>query len=168
MELFEMDDTPTVPDRQLRQLIGYFDTLSQRLMVRRSPELVPDLEVSRQEIRAVVILGGKESTIMSDLAGELNVPLSTATHTMDKLVAKGLAERARGSENRRIVRVALTAKGRQLHQCFLDCQFAMGKSMLEALSPGEREIFLELMAKMTQHAPSTDEDREPASLSRGR
>jgi hypothetical protein len=44
----------------------------------------------------------------------------------------------------------------------------MGKSMLEALSPGEREIFLELMAKMTQHAPAGDEDREPTALSRGR
>lgn len=80
-------------ETQLKQLIGHFDTLSQRLMVKRSPGLVPDLEVSQQEIRAVLKLGRKESTIMSDLAGELNLPLSTATHTMDKLVAKGLAER---------------------------------------------------------------------------
>jgi len=29
----------------------------------------------------------------------------------------------------------------------------MGRTMLAALSPGEREIFLELMAKMTQPAP---------------
>lgn len=114
----QLDEASTVLDRQLRQLIGYFDTLSQRLMVKRSPELVPDLEVSQLEIRAVVMLGGKESTIMSDLA------------------AKGLAERARGNGNRRIVRVALTAKGR--------------------------------LAKMTQHSRATDEDREPASLSRGR
>jgi DNA-binding MarR family transcriptional regulator len=150
----EMEETLTVFERQLRQLIGCFDALSQRLMVKRWPELVPDLEVSQKEIRAVVMLGRKESTIMSDLAGELNVPLSTATHTMDNLVAKGLAERARGDENRRIVRVALTTKGRELHQSFVNCQLAMGRSMLEALSPGEREIFLELMAKMTQQAPT--------------
>lgn len=147
-------------ETQLRQLLGYFDTLSQRLMVKRSPGLVPDLEVSQQEIRAVLKLGRKESSIMSDLAGELNLPLSTATHTMDKLVAKGLAERARVNENRRTVRVALTEKGRQLHQCFLDCQLAMGRGMLEALSPGEREIFLELMVKMTQPARDSVEANE--------
>lgn len=145
-------------ERQLRQLIGCFDTLSQRLMVKRSPELFPDLEVSRQEIRAILKLGGKEPTIMSDLAGELNLPLSTATHTMDKLVSKGLAERARVNENRRTVRVALTEKGERLHQCLLDFQLAMGRSMLEALSPGEREIFLELMVKMTQTANDSSED----------
>ncbi len=119
-------------------------------MVKRSPKLVTDVEVSEQEIRAVSILGGKESTTMSDLAGQLNLPLSTATHTVDKLVAKGLVERARVNENRRTVRVALTEKGRHLNGCILDFQLAMGRSMLEALSPGEREIFLELMAKMTQ------------------
>ncbi|HTW63561.1 MAG TPA: MarR family transcriptional regulator [Bryobacteraceae bacterium] len=147
-------------ETQLRQLIGYFDTLSQRLMVKRSPGLVPDVEVSQQEIRAVLKLGRKESTIMSDLAGELNLPLSTATHTMDKLVAKGLAERARVNENRRTVRVALTEKGRKLHQCFLDFQLAMGRSMLESLSPGERELFLELMVKMTQPARGSVEANE--------
>jgi DNA-binding MarR family transcriptional regulator len=148
-------EMPMTLERQLRQLIGYFDTLSQRLMVKRSPELSLDIEVSHQEIRAVVMLGRKESTIMSDLAGGLNLPLSTATHTMDKLVAKGLAERARANENRRTVRVLLTEKGRQLHGSILDFQLAMGRNMLEALSPGEREIFLELMAKMTQPAPDS-------------
>lgn len=123
-------------------------------MVKKPPDLIPDLEISRQEIRAISMLGRNESAIMSDLAGDLNLPLSTATHTVDKLVAKGLAERARVNENRRTVRVALTEKGRQLQQCFLDFQLAMGRSMLEALSPGEREIFLELMEKMTQPAPA--------------
>ena len=51
---------------------------------------------------------------MSDLAGELNLPLST------------------------------------------------GRRMLEALSPGEREIFLELMVKMTQPASDGSEANEPA------
>jgi DNA-binding MarR family transcriptional regulator len=157
-------ETATRIDKQLRQLIGYFDTLSQRLMVKRSPALVVDLEMSQPEIRALLMLGAKESAIMSDLAGVLNLPFSTATHTMDKLVAKGLAERARVNENRRTVRVALTEKGRQFHRSILDCQFAMGRSMLEALSPGEREIFLELMAKMTQPVQARGAAKEQGSL----
>jgi DNA-binding MarR family transcriptional regulator len=59
-------------------------------------------------------------------------------------------ERTRVDEDRRIVQVALTEKGKHLHESFLECRLAMGRTMLEALSPGEREIFLELMAKMTQ------------------
>jgi hypothetical protein len=33
----------------------------------------------------------------------------------------------------------------------------MGRNMLESLSPGEREIFLELMAKMTRPGQATTE-----------
>jgi DNA-binding MarR family transcriptional regulator len=147
-------ETSAALDRQLGQLIGHFDALSRRLMVKRPPELIPDLEISQQETRAIVVLGRKGSAIMSDLAGDLVLPLSTATHTMDKLVAKGLAERGRDDENRRTVRVSLTDKGKAVYQSFVDFQRAMGRSMLEALSPGEREMFLELMAKITLPAPA--------------
>jgi DNA-binding MarR family transcriptional regulator len=143
--------------RQLRQLVGCFYELSERLMVRQPPRAsLPEVELSHAEFRLVAALGHKDSAIMSDLAGMLNVPLSTATHTVDKLVAKGLVERGRADKDRRIVLVELSEKGRRLHQSCLECQLAMGRTMLEALSPGEREIFLELMAKMTQPAPVVD------------
>jgi len=97
----------------------------------------------------LVVLGRKGATIMSELAGVLDVPLSTTTHTIDKLVAKGLVDRTRLDEDRRIVQVGLSERGQELHRSFLDMRLAIGRSMLEALSPGEREIFLELMAKIT-------------------
>ena len=123
-------------------------------MVRQPPRAtMPEIELSQQEFRLVAAIGHKGSAIMSDLAGILNVPLSTATHTVDKLVAKELVERGRADRDRRIVLVELSEKGRRLHQSCLECQLAMGRTMLEALSPGEREIFLELMAKMTQPVP---------------
>jgi DNA-binding MarR family transcriptional regulator len=141
-------------ERQLKRLVGCFYELSERLMVRQPPRAtMPEIELSQQEFRLVAAIGHKGSAIMSDLAGILNVPLSTATHTVDKLVAKELVERGRADRDRRIVLVELSEKGRRLHQSCLECQLAMGRTMLEALSPGEREIFLELMAKMTQPVP---------------
>jgi DNA-binding MarR family transcriptional regulator len=141
---------PIPLERQLRQLITYFDLLSHRLMLERPPGTGPELELSRHETRVIMVLGTKGSTIMSDVARVLHLALSTATNTMDKLVGKELVERTRVDEDRRIVQVGLSEKGRRVYQSFLDCQLAMGRNMLEALSPGEREIFLELMAKMTQ------------------
>ena len=143
--------------RQLRQLVGCFYELSERLVVRQPPRSTqPEVELSQAEFRLIAVLGHKGNAIMSDLAAMLNVPMSTATHTVDKLVSKGLVERGRADRDRRIVLVALSEKGRQLHQSCLECQLAMGRTMLEALSPGEREIFLELMVKMTQPAPVVD------------
>jgi DNA-binding MarR family transcriptional regulator len=146
----ETEPAARVSERQLLQLIAHFDALAQRLMVRRPPVPAPDIECSSQEMRALAVLGHKGSVIMSDLASILDVPLSTATHTVDRLVSKDLVVRERPAENRRIVQVELSKKGLEMHRSFMDCRLAMGRTMLEALSSGEREIFLELMAKMTR------------------
>jgi len=136
-------------EAQLNELIAHFDILYRRLMVARPASAASEPEVSRQEIRVMTVLGKKGTTIMSDLARGLNLALSTATNTVDKLVSKDLVERTRVDEDRRIVQVALNEKGKRFYEALLECQLAMGRTMLEALSPGEREIFLELMAKMT-------------------
>ena len=151
-------------ERQLRQLIAHFDLLAHRLMLERPSPSGSEVEVSRQEGRAVIVLGRKGPTIMSDLARFLNLALSTATNTIDKLVAKELVERGRVDEDRRIVQVGLSEKGQRLYESFVECQLAMGRNMLEALSPGEREIFLELMAKMTERrAASKEQELEHAA-----
>jgi len=144
-------------EAQLNELIAHFDVLYRRLMVTRPASAASDVEVSRQEIRMVTALGKKGTTIMSDLARALNLALSTATNTVDKLVSKDLVERTRVDEDRRIVQVALSEKGKRYHEACLEWQLAMGRNMLDALSPGEREIFLELMAKMTRPGEATIE-----------
>lgn len=152
----QMAEAKAAPiERQLRELISHFDSLYRRLMLKRPP-MVSNIEVSQQEIRVVAVLG-RGPAIMRDLAGALNLALSTATNTIDRLVEKELVERTRVDEDRRIVQVALTEKGQRLHESFLECRLEMGRTMLEALSPGEREIFLELMAKMTQPRQSSVE-----------
>ena len=137
---------------QLRELISHFDVLYRRLAVTRPTTPTSDVEISQQEVRVVMMLGRKGTAIMSDLARALELALSTATNTVDKLVSKGLLERTRVDEDRRIVQVGLSEKGKHFYNSVLEYKLAMGRNMLEALSPGEREIFLELMAKMTNPA----------------
>ena len=88
--------------------------------------------------------------MMSSLAEALAVPLSTATHTVDRLVAKGLVLRNRSEEDRRVVQVGMSDYGRKLQESFRDKRRLMACSWLEPLSSGEREIFLELMDKITR------------------
>lgn len=147
---------------QLNELIAHFDLLYRRLATVRPATAASDVEVSRQEIRVMAVLGKKGTAIMSDLARGLNLALSTATNTVDKLVSKELVERTRVDEDRRIVQVGLSEKGKRFHDALTDCQLAMGRTMLEPLSPGEREIFLELMAKMTRPV-QTETELEPSA-----
>ena len=107
----------------------------------------------------MVILDSPErSMMMSSLAEALVVPLSTATHTVDRLVAKGLVLRVRSEEDRRVVQVEMSDYGRKLQESFRDKRKLMACSWLEPLSSGEREIFLELMSKITRLAKPVPEE----------
>jgi DNA-binding MarR family transcriptional regulator len=148
-------------DRQSAQLLGYLDTLFRRLMLPRRTGDEASLEISREEIRALVILDSGERIMMSSLAESLAVPLSTATHTVDRLVAKGLVLRNRSEEDRRVVQVEMSEYGRKLQEEFRDKRKLMACSWLEPLSSGEREIFLELMSKITRLAKPVPEEAVP-------
>jgi DNA-binding MarR family transcriptional regulator len=160
MDLDTGDHRVPIED-QLNQLIAHFDVLYRRLFSARPAPAATEVELSPQEMRVIMTLGRKGVTIMSDLARGLSLALSTATNTVDKLVTKELVERTRVDEDRRIVQIGLSEKGKRLHGEFHDFRLTMCRSMLEALSPAEREIFLELMAKMTAPAPASVEP-EPA------
>jgi DNA-binding MarR family transcriptional regulator len=149
-------------DQQSAQLVDYLDTLFRRLMLPRRSGDEAALEISREAIRALVILDSGERVMMSNLAESLAVPLSTATHTVDRLVAKGLVLRIRSEEDRRVVQVEMSDYGRKLQEEFRAKRKLMAWSWLEPLSSGEREIFLELMSKITRLAKPVSEDATPA------
>lgn len=150
--------TASQMERQSGELVGYLDELFRRMMLqRRSDDEPPPPEVSREEIRAMVILGSSGKMIMSSLAEALGVPLSTATHTVDRLVTKGLAVRSRSEQDRRIVQVETSELGKRLRDTYRAKQQEMARSWLEPLSLGEREIFLELMDKITRLSQTSGE-----------
>ena len=129
------------------------------MMLNRKHADEPQFEISREEIRALIILDSENPRVtMSSLADALGVPLSTATHTVDRLVAKRLVERKRSEEDRRVVEVEMSAYGRELQESFRGKRRLVAKSWLEPLSPKERDIFLELMAKITLLAKPAPEE----------
>jgi DNA-binding MarR family transcriptional regulator len=141
---------PAALDRQSAQLLGYLDQLFQRLVLPSQPAQ-PKL-VSREEIRAMIMLRTSGRAIMSDFAGALGVPLSTATHTVDRLVKKGLVVRNRSEEDRRVVQVEMSEQGKKIQAALRARHQAMARSWLEPLSPAERQTFLDLMAKIALRA----------------
>lgn len=89
---------------------------------------------------------------MSDFAAALDVPVSTATHTADRLAKKGLITRVRPENDRRVVQVEISSAGSAVNRATHENRLAMARDMLAPLTTGEREIFLELMAKISDLA----------------
>ena len=136
------------PERQARELVACLDALLQRLLPLRA--LVDsNFEFTAQECRGLVILGFRGCLTIGDFANALGIPLSTASHTADTLVTKGFVVRSRSDEDRRVVRLELSKKGKKREQIFFERRLNIGREMLALLSATERDIFLELMAKVT-------------------
>lgn len=140
---------PNDLERQLRELDACFDRFQRAMMSRLAPP-VTDIELSPQDGRALVTLSGRGPITMTDFSELLGVPLSTATRMVERLIEKGLATRSRIEDDRRVVRVDLSEEGKRLHEKFSEHRRAIGNAMLSPLTHGEREIFIELMSKMTR------------------
>jgi DNA-binding MarR family transcriptional regulator len=72
---------------------------------------------------------------------------------VERLIEKNLAIRSRIEDDRRVVCVELSDEGKRLNQIFLEQRRAAARNMLSPLTHGEREIFLELMTKITRPHP---------------
>lgn len=73
-----------------------------------------ELSLSRFELVALMLSERFHTVTMSNLAQSMAVPMSTATGIVDRLVKKGLLERGRSEEDRRIVTVSLTDNGKDI------------------------------------------------------
>lgn len=73
-----------------------------------------DVDVTLTQFRTLIVLASRGPRRAVDIATELRVNPSTGTRMCDRLVRKGLVRRTRRPEDRRVVRLTLTAAGRGL------------------------------------------------------
>lgn len=85
---------------------------------------------------------------MTDLAGSLDIPLSTATRAIDKLVAKELVERRSVLKDRRVVHVGFSPRGREINRFVMRSRFTIAKKMLRRLSEDERGQLIERLSRL--------------------
>ncbi len=90
----------------------------------------------------------KGSMTMGELSDALSVPLSTATRIADWLVENGYIQRINDSEDRRVVRIALTDSGRGLFEAIDRYVRERLHKILSCLTDEEMGIFLSLVGKV--------------------
>jgi DNA-binding MarR family transcriptional regulator len=108
----------------------------------------PHAELSMQELRVVEFLGDRGPRMMRELAEHLLVAVNSVTGTVDNLEAKKLVRRQRSEEDRRVVRVELTAAGHAVYGSAVEEKLLLLRSMLASLTDDEQEIFMVLIRKI--------------------
>jgi DNA-binding MarR family transcriptional regulator len=88
---------------------------------------------------------------MGELSKALSLPLSTVSRIVSMLEEQGFAQRLPDAEDGRVVRVALTDAGRQLHEAMQSHAVRTAQSILDCLTVEEQIILLTLLGKVASN-----------------
>ena len=107
-------------------------------------------DVTANDMHVIEAIGTGEAKNMTAVAKLLSVTTGTLTISMNALVKKGYVQRVRSEEDRRVVLVSLTEKGKRAFHHHKQFHDAMIREVLKGLDPQEQEILrrslLNLMA----------------------
>lgn len=140
------------PQTHAHRLLRLLDGLRPQLLGPAFRRL-HDLELSPSHMRVLRILDGEQSLAMKELADQLCLKPPSVTALTRRLVETGLVERQPHAEDSRVVLLALTEAGRDLHRQLYDEQLQRMEQLLARLSPDERQTFLDLLERATSPAP---------------
>ena len=104
-----------------------------------------DITNNDMHIIEAVGLGGNK---MSDIAARLNITVGSLTTSMNSLVKKGYVTRERGKEDRRVVYISLSEKGRNAYQYHEKFHHDMIDAILQDLTSAETESLVSALAKL--------------------
>lgn len=102
-----------------------------------NPAHIPD-ELSMLQMNALMNLSHGPLT-MSQIAKELYVQLPTASSLVDRLIEAGHVKRSSDKLDRRITKIELTAKGKQILSTAMKTKMKHLKFILDKLSPSEKK-----------------------------
>lgn len=96
-------------------------------------------------IEAVTLDGGN----MSAIAAKLNITVGSLTTSMNNLVKKGYAERERVEQDRRIVYIRLTDKGRKAFLHHKEYHEQLTNAVLRHLHEDEAPVLIKMLRGLT-------------------
>jgi DNA-binding MarR family transcriptional regulator len=121
---------------------------------RSAEDLHPRL--SPPQLRALLVLEGRRSTHLGELAAELGTIPSSASRLCDRLQAAGLLVRRVGELDRRAICLELTTDATQLLDRIREARRAQLTAVLERMSTGGRAALLNGLEEFSSVAAEAD------------
>src|SRR5262245_4394723 len=98
--------------------------------------------VNEKEMIVIGFVGQEKQVKMSDIAENIDAPMSTLTNIVDKLVGKKILIREHSSDDRRAIDVSLSDRGKKAYQALREQKKQMPEKLLSKYSEKEQELFL--------------------------
>jgi DNA-binding MarR family transcriptional regulator len=127
--------------------------------VRSLSSAADDITIS--QYRTLVVLASRGPQRLADLAGQLAVTPSTAGRMCGRLAGRGLVTRHRSRDDRRVVRISLTAEGRRIvDEATRQRRVYLG-AVLAGMPPGSRDEVARAFRAFAEAAGEIPDDQWP-------
>lgn len=107
--------------------------------------------LSRSEMNTLKKIGLYDTKTMSETAELLNVTKGTLSVQVDRLVRKGYIVRKRRAEDRRVVEMRLTKKGKLAYRVHDRFNRLLLESILEPLDENQQEVMHDTLARVEDY-----------------
>ena len=107
-------------------------------------------DITNNDMHVIEAIGIDEPKNMSAIAKKLSVTVGTLTIAMNSLVKKGYVLRERGKEDRRVVYIYLSDKGRAAYHHHAEFHKAMITEIMEELSQEEMDVLVKTLTKLNK------------------
>jgi len=150
-----MTPPPVNPDLksdvdQVVETILYLYTESRRI----TKELARRADLTGPQLTVVKLLETIGDLSLSELSERIRAQNSTVTGIIDRMEREGLVMRERSREDRRVVYIKLSAKGRELAQEIPVEPMEIFKGALESLSAQEMKDLMRILTKVAKRVRS--------------
>ena len=115
-------------------------------------------DITNNDMHVIEAVGVGEPKNMSAIAKLLSVTVGTLTIAMNSLVKKGYVNRERGKEDRRIVNISLSEKGKCAYRHHEEFHRHMIDEILKDLTEEETEALVRSLSKLEQWFRRFQED----------
>ena len=129
----------------LVKLFRDINTLEERAM--RTEEY---RDVTTNDMHVMEAIGPDGAKNMTRVAKELEVTTGTLTISVNSLVKKGYVDRSRSEEDRRVVLISLSAKGKKAYLHHRRFHEEMIGAILKELSEEEQRVLEQALFKLTR------------------
>jgi DNA-binding MarR family transcriptional regulator len=140
-------------DRLSRELLYTMIQVNSRLRDERRWRAVEDLTVP--QVILLLLLNRRGPMRTGDIARNLCVTQGVITRMADRLLKRGLVARTRLPEDRRVVLLSLSPRGRRLASQLERERVEEMKAVLRGIPARERRELFDLFARIRDHLEST-------------
>lgn len=117
-------------------------------------------DISNNDMHIIEAIGLGEGRTMSSVARSLGITAGSLTTSMNSLVKKKYVERGRCEEDRRVVYISLTEKGRKAYEHHADFHRQMTSAALERLSEEEIPMLVKTLDSLASFFRNYGEQKE--------